>query len=114
MDQERDPPSRERPRTPTVVRRPMGLPKLYASISASSSVVRKRMTRMPPAGYPAPQYLQSDRVSELLWRPASLVAAARRAVHRAVVPELPEVSSLAALPADDARPGASGAVGFRA
>src|SRR5512135_3557676 len=33
-----------------------------ASISASSSVVRKRMTRMPPAGYPAPQYLQSDRV----------------------------------------------------
>src|SRR5512142_2723122 len=33
-----------------------------ASISASSSVVRKRMKRMPPAGYPAPQYLQSDRV----------------------------------------------------
>src|SRR5208337_2682007 len=51
---------------------------------------------------------------EFLWRPASLVAAARRAVHRAVVPELPEVSPLAALPADDARPGTSGAVGFRA
>src|SRR5512142_892109 len=35
MDQERDPPSRERPRTPTVVRRPMGLPKLYATVGAS-------------------------------------------------------------------------------
>ena len=34
-----------------------------ASILASSSLVRRRMTKMPPAGYPAfPQYLQSGRV----------------------------------------------------
>src|SRR4051794_41624264 len=33
-----------------------------ASILASSFLVRRRMTRMPPAGYPALQYLQSVRV----------------------------------------------------
>src|SRR4051794_28304047 len=36
-----------------------------ASIFGSSSVVRRRMTKMPPAGYPALQYLQSGRVSNV-------------------------------------------------
>src|SRR3954470_21685314 len=36
-----------------------------ASIFGSSSVVRRRMTKMTPAGYPAPQYLQSGRVSKI-------------------------------------------------
>src|SRR4051794_41766173 len=33
-----------------------------SSIFASSPVVRRRMTKMSPVGYPAPQYLQSGRV----------------------------------------------------
>jgi uncharacterized protein YodC (DUF2158 family) len=34
------------------------------SIFASSSVVRRRMTKIPLVGYPALQYLQSDRVRD--------------------------------------------------
>src|SRR5271157_2368760 len=37
-----------------------------ASILASPSLERRRMTKMPPDGYPALQYLQSVRVSKLL------------------------------------------------
>src|SRR4051795_8347703 len=36
-----------------------------ASILASPSVVRRRMTKMPPDGYPALQYLQSGRVRKI-------------------------------------------------
>ena len=38
-----------------------------ASILASPSLERRRMTKMPPDGYPALQYLQSVRVSSFLF-----------------------------------------------
>jgi hypothetical protein len=48
-----------------------------ASILASPSVVRRRMTKMSPDGYPAPQYLQFDSVRN--FRALNLPHAARGA-----------------------------------
>jgi hypothetical protein len=55
-----------------------------ASIPASSSVVRKRMTKKPLAGYPAPQDLQSGRVG--IFMSARMVAAL-------VLPHRPPISA---------------------
>src|SRR3954470_2319959 len=83
-----------------------------APIFASSSVVRRRMTRMAPAGYPALQYLQSGRVSEV--KDPQLAADIRAVVepHTQADPELKSSRRYTNLSAKDVLEALKGQKGY--